>query len=231
MDGDSMKHTNETIRRVYLTDLTLPDTFHGRSTPKVKYINQWECIPAYVKNEAVTIPTDGGNTWVLSDSHFFHKKIIEYTNRPFESVEEMNAVMVSNYKAVVKPDDIVIWCGDITFSQDSVINEILRSLPGYKIHILGNHDFDRSGKVKKLDVDERYICYVMNAKHKQREFQIIFSHYPITKIPKNCVNVHGHLHLNVADPWNINVCVEHTSFTPIGLSDIVVRAYDYLESK
>ena len=50
--------------------------------------------------------------WYSSDSHFHHRRIIEYCSRPFPSVEEMNQVMIERWNEVVKPDDIVYHCGD-----------------------------------------------------------------------------------------------------------------------
>lgn len=42
-----------------------------------------------------------------SDFHFGHKNIIRYDNRPFLSVEEMDAEIVRRWNAKVSPDDIV----------------------------------------------------------------------------------------------------------------------------
>ena len=41
-----------------------------------------------------------------SDLHFGHKNIIRYDNRPFLSVEEMDAEIVRRWNAKVSPDDI-----------------------------------------------------------------------------------------------------------------------------
>ena len=48
------------------------------------------------------------NTWVISDTHFYHDRIIEYCNRPYANAVEMNEDMIAKWNAVVGKDD-VIW--------------------------------------------------------------------------------------------------------------------------
>jgi len=89
-----MKLTHETLRDLYLKDLELPDTHHGRTTPKVRYPEQWKNIVPFLANgTALTIDlaalTDR-DVWVWSDQHFGHNNIIEYAERPFLDVNSMN---------------------------------------------------------------------------------------------------------------------------------------------
>jgi calcineurin-like phosphoesterase family protein len=78
--------------------------------------------------------------WFTSDLHLCHNKIIEYDNRPFNSVEEMDATLIKNWNSVVKSEDLVYILGDFGFSSLPKIREILNQLKGQKVLILGNHD-------------------------------------------------------------------------------------------
>jgi calcineurin-like phosphoesterase family protein len=47
------------------------------------------------------------NIWFTSDTHFHHKNIIKYCNRPYSSVEEMNNALIENWNKTVKQNDIL----------------------------------------------------------------------------------------------------------------------------
>ncbi|MFH1797956.1 MAG: hypothetical protein ABH844_01235 [Candidatus Omnitrophota bacterium] len=55
------------------------------------------------------------NYWWISDYHFSHANIIRYSNRPFETVEEMNEVIIRKHNERVKPEDTVFFLGDFIF--------------------------------------------------------------------------------------------------------------------
>ena len=51
--------------------------------------------------------------FVTSDQHFGHARISELAERPFATVEEMNAELVRRWNEVVGPDDSVLHLGDL----------------------------------------------------------------------------------------------------------------------
>ena len=77
---------------------------------------------------------------VTEDTHFGHAKIIEFCDRPFKDVQEMNEKLVENWNAVIGPDDWVFHLGDIAFGGDVVWEEWIPKLNGKICLILGNHD-------------------------------------------------------------------------------------------
>lgn len=81
--------------------------------------------------------------YITSDTHFSHKNIIEYCDRPYTNPEEMNKNLISKWNSVVKEDDIVLHLGDVGFGLVEELSPIIQGLNGHKILIRGNHDFKR----------------------------------------------------------------------------------------
>lgn len=48
-----------------------------------------------------------------SDLHFGHENVIKFDNRPFRSVEEMDAELISRWNNKVKKGDLVYVLGDL----------------------------------------------------------------------------------------------------------------------
>jgi len=223
-----MNYTNETLRDLYLKDLNMPDTYHGRTTPKVRNIREWKDIKMFLP-EGTTVPRPldpfgATKIYVWSDLHFGHENIIKYCNRPFPNKELMTQCLIGNYQKVVNHDDIVIFGGDVGFMKEHALNDILNQLPGYKILIYGNHDMHR-GQLLNLAFNERHLCLVINVEDVDMDYQLLFTHYPMDQlnIPQGCYNVHGHIHDKLV-PGNkhINLCVEHTGYKPVLLKDYVI---------
>lgn len=72
--------------------------------------------------------------YFTSDMHFGHRGIITMQNRPFESVEEMDRVLLQNYNAVVHKDDTVYILGDICHHmKKEPAEELIEKLNGKSI--------------------------------------------------------------------------------------------------
>jgi len=78
--------------------------------------------------------------FVIADTHFYHENIIRYCDRPFRSVEEMNFVLRKNWNETVSNKDTVIVLGDFALADKEKTMELVDSLNGKKILIMGNHD-------------------------------------------------------------------------------------------
>lgn len=54
-----------------------------------------------------------GKIYFTSDNHFGHERVIGFDNRPFASVEEMDAEMIRRWNAKVGKGDLVYFLGDM----------------------------------------------------------------------------------------------------------------------
>jgi len=66
--------------------------------------------------------------WVISDTHFDHANILNFTDkvgkptRNFADVDEMNETMIANWNSVVKPGDKVYHLGDVLFGTQTRVD-------------------------------------------------------------------------------------------------------------
>lgn len=125
--------------------------------------------------------------WVISDTHFNHKKILEYEDRP----ENFNEVIVERWNKVVNDDDLVIHLGDVILGRDGDLPGIMAQLKGRKVLCRGNHDKSKSDRwfmARGFDFACDYFVY----KH------VAYSHVPLTPLPTDAYfNVHGHFHRGI----------------------------------
>ena len=149
--------------------------------------------------------------YIISDTHFHHKRIIEYADRPFDNVLSMNKTIIRNWNEIVSPKDKVFHLGDIGFGSTQDMQRIFQNLNGTKILIRGNHDKRFSdGALSKIGFSEVYKYPIII-----EEFYML-SHSPMF-LNKNMpyVNIHGHIHEKSIEGANyVNACVEHNDYKP-----------------
>ena len=219
----------ERLRELYLEDLSRTVNYTGKERSRVANPGKWKKLETVVRlNEdveepLVIPPLDGRKVWVWSDLHFYHRNIIGFSERPYCDLEEMHEHLLANHNDYVADDDIVIWVGDIGFGGTGVINELLSEYNGYKILVVGNHDFNGK-KLRKLDFDETHLIYTVM----YPQISLVFTHYPMYNVPEDWINVHGHLHIFPdpvsSHPRHLNVNCEIQDYKPRLLDDIAKQA-------
>lgn len=76
--------------------------------------------------------------FVTADHHLGHDNIIEFCNRPFADVTQMDQTLIGNWNEVVRPQDWVIHLSDFTLEGPRNAQEYFTQLNG-DICILSNH--------------------------------------------------------------------------------------------
>ena len=154
----------------------------------------------------------------IADTHFGDDNIRRYENRPFDTVEQMDEVIVKNWNSVVSDGDIVYLLGD--FGAVGYEKEILSKLNGTKYLVKGNHDEKSNDEYRDAGFKEVYDLPVIF-----RNFWIL-SHdsiYVNSNMPY--ANLFGHVHANpvVRDysSQHFCVCVERIDYTPVEFEEII----------
>jgi calcineurin-like phosphoesterase family protein len=156
--------------------------------------------------------------WVTTDTHFEHKMIKEYENRP----DDYNELIVKNWNNNVKPSDYIIHLGDVAFGNVEVWNKYIPRLNGNKILVKGNHDARTD--TWYLDHGFIFVCegFALNRFGKR----IYFSHRPKIISEDYDYNVHGHLHgsrhkKTALPEKHILVALELNGYMPVNLKNLI----------
>lgn len=175
-------------------------------------------------------------TYLISDTHFNHAKIAEYCSRP----ENFTELLIKRWREVVKPSDVIIHLGDVSFGPVAGWLKVTAQLTGRKILIRGNHD-RQNGNQWWMEHGFDFACDGMRFRN------CWLSHEPADAMPEGCeVNIHGHLH-NIWDgyapegrpkfyligapvlkhPWQRLFSVEYTDYRPVEFEKFLAQERKY----
>lgn len=159
------------------------------------------------------------NTWFISDTHFSHQKIIEYTNRPFPNADIMDINMIHWWNEIVRKNDIVYHLGDFGLTNKEQTTAIVSQLNGKIKLVKGNHDVHNNQWYRDCGFVEVYDHPIII-----KDF-LVLSHEPMPFILNSMyVNVFGHVHTSpMYETWGPHyacVCVERHDYCPISLETI-----------
>ena len=161
--------------------------------------------------------------FIIADTHFGHKNIIQYENRPFSSVEEMDNELIKLWNSVVNNDDLVYVLGDFTLSRRiDAIKNLVNQLHGRKILIMGNHDTRKPKDYVECGFE------VATRKPMMVEPGVILMHEPFNDeslISLNYLYFFGHVHRKhtLMDDYPNCMCAsaERIGFKPVDLDECI----------
>lgn len=160
--------------------------------------------------------------YVISDTHFGHENSLKWTDsegnklRPFNTIEELNNTMITNWNNTVNEQDHVYHLGDVVINKKYL--ELVKQLKGHKRLVRGNHEIFSTQSYIDCGFKEIYGLRVFPG------LKCILSHIPIHPecLKEGWINVAGHTHSNnLSDRRYINVSVEQINYTPVLLEDIL----------
>lgn len=176
-------------------------------------------------------------TWFTSDSHFGHTNIINYCNRPFISVDEMDAVLIDNWNNLVGDDDIVYHLGDFTLSGRLTAQKYFSRLKGL-IRVLENpwhHDrgwlsaayiFTSGSNLPIQILPPMVVLELPEYGDGGYPKPLVLCHYPLAMWDRKhygAWHLHGHSHGKYHAPDNAciyDVGVDSNNFKPVSLKSI-----------
>ena len=154
---------------------------------------------------------------VISDTHFFHDRIIALCGRKnpatdlvFSGISEMNDLIRERWNEGVGVYDEVLHTGDLAFFyRDGATRRFIESLNGKITLVAGNHDKWKD-TLKKIAE-----CRNVKAIHGRISCRgVLFTHKPVQGIESP--NCHGHMHDSPdLGPFHFNASVERHGYRPI----------------
>ena len=168
--------------------------------------------------------------WFTADLHFGHTNIMEFTQRPYRSIEEHDRDLVRQWNSVVNWDDIVYVLGDFTGPKrvkKGRLRNLYNSLRGAKVLVAGNHDHGDVLSLPWLTTVHRRTTIEMAG------LKFGLSHTPDSRhlfpdAPEFVL--HGHLHSSEARMPCYDVGLDAHDLQLVRDADIVNAARRYIDA-
>jgi len=176
--------------------------------------------------------------YFTADQHFGHANVIKHCNRPFETVDEMDATLIRNWNDTVGINDEIYILGDLTMKSAADAHKYLSALNGRKYLIVGNHD----RFLNRIDVFENHFEWVKDYFVLRQDGRMfVLFHYPIAEWNgyfRRSIHLYGHIHNSEASSVRMdnaalafNVGVDCTDFRPVSIAEIIAMAEARMENQ
>lgn len=166
--------------------------------------------------------------YYIADCHFGDGRVIEFSHRPFSSVEEMDSYMLDRWNRTVNDSDDVYIVGDLIHRAEDP-EKYLKKLKGRLHLIIGNHD---SWIIKRPELEKYFVEINNYLVVKDRGHRIVLFHYPLLEWDGyyyGTWHIFGHIHnhpsltserIKVLDKA-LNCGADILGFQPVNFDDLV----------
>lgn len=175
--------------------------------------------------------------YFTSDFHLSHLNIIDFSERPFTSVDQMDETIISNMANAVTPDDTLYLLGDILWKDTKYHADLIKRINCKRILVSGNHDAAWLGRSKGAKVRRKWLENgTFHEIHQRIDMEIdgqkiILNHFPFVADGRHDDRfspyrpdddghtwlLHGHVHQSwlYKEPRQLNVGVDVWDFQPV----------------
>lgn len=159
-----------------------------------------------------------------SDTHFGHKNIITFCNRPYKNIEEMSEGLIQNWNKRISRGDSVYHLGDFSMGSKELTLKVLNRLKGNIFLVRGNHDDMIKGKLADRFA---WIKDYYELKSPLDKRKIVLCHFPIqvwNMSHKGSWHLHGHCHagLKQEDIKRLDIGVDNHNLQLVSLEEVKV---------
>lgn len=161
--------------------------------------------------------------WFTADTHFGHANSIEFCQRPFKDVEEMDEAMIDRWNTMVGKKDLVWHLGDFAYGSGSTVDKYAKRLNGVIKVCVGNHD-------NRNHLERNFPDRVFDTKLVRHNGEKIWlSHYAHRVWPDShhgSFHLYGHSHGGLDEKYGLwgrsmDVGVDRWDFAPVHLDMVI----------
>lgn len=156
-----------------------------------------------------------------ADPHYGHDNIRKYCERPFNSVEQMDDILIANVNKKVKNGDRLFVLGDFCWG-DNQQKYLDRINCKNVILVTGNHD---KGNFNAFSGVHDY--YEMKIQVDGASKLLVLFHYPIkewNQWHRGSYHLFGHTHQQIPDDphnYSLDIGVDGHNFEPLSLDEVI----------
>lgn len=168
--------------------------------------------------------------YFTADTHFGHANILRFCDRPFATIQEMDAAMIQKWNAKVHNNDTVFILGDMFFRSTNV-EEVLAQLKGKKRLVIGNHD---TFWMRKIPLEKYFESVDPFLEVSDGQHGLTLCHYPMLSWnhQRRTYMIHGHIHNDTTmDFWPLitarervlNAGADINNFEPVTFDELLAN--------